>query len=111
MIFLCLMGLFKMRVRPRAEVLIAVDISVQECQQRLNDTEKEFNNQVRIDYADTASRKEGPHTKEGTIYDFNRNQAESLDKLRKRLLATIKDIEGNIEELRKAGRDFALKVK
>ena len=111
MIFLCLMGLFKMRVRPRAKVLIAVDISIQECQQRLNDAEKEFNNRVKIDYADTASRKEGSHTKDGTIYDFNRNQAEALDKLRKRLLATVKELESNIEELRKVGRDFALKVK
>ncbi len=100
-----------MRVKPRAKVLIAVDISVQECQQGLNDAGKEFNHRVKLDHADTASRKEGEHTKEGTIYDFNRNQAEALDKLRKRLLAAVKTIESNIEDLRKAGRNFAQEVK
>lgn len=108
--FSCCMGLFKMRVRPRAKVLINVDLAVQECQQDLNDAKKELNVQVKYDYADSATRKEGSHTKEGTIYHFNRNQAEALDKFKRRLLATVKEVDKTIEELRKAGRDFAQTV-
>lgn len=105
------MGLFKMRVRPRAKVLVNVDLAVQECQQGLNDAKKELDVRVKYDYADSANRKEGSHTKEGTIHDFNRNQAEALDKFKKRLMATIKEIDKITEELRKAGRDFAQTVK
>ena len=98
------MCLFRSRARAEHKILIALDVSIRDCQKKLNDLEKAFEVAARHDRTEDASI----GTKQGTIFTRNKKKIDALNVLKEQLLANVKKIETEIDTVKKNMSDFTV---
>lgn len=89
------MGLFRTRVRPQHKILINLDLAIQDCQRKINESEKALKSSVAFDQAEFGGT---GVVKSGTSSAHYYELVKIFEKLKEQLLANIKKIDDEIDK-------------
>ncbi len=97
------MGLFRSRTRLKHKILIALDVAVQDCQRKINESKAAFNQSTAVAQADLVHSLKSMPTMVHYQEEQHIQDIKTLNTLKDQLLSNVKKIE---EEIRAHQRNI-----